>query len=355
MTTLVELAAGQRPTYVCTRLFHPSGRLLGTFLEGGVRAGLSAALTDAHLTATGPVTFLPYRDSNGAITPRAGHEFTRDIYLLDAAQVRRAGRMVIPLDDLQVDSGIAFELGLAWGLGIPTLTVLLNSVSLQHRPSGEPLRALPVLSMMSGTVIDAGAFPLSGLSSEASTYQEQVLASLSQMASLVREAVYADPVPPVSPRPERPLRLGTVHLEGGVPHAGTDLLIAHARTALRAQGWTVTTSARWDASPGESLVDRAARDVETALAAQVVLNFGDGADVDAEVAAIQGARTALGCPTVLLRSAPLGIQDGPVYASVCNLMLAHSAWRVAESLAQALQWISDLHPQESVAAPAPRR
>lgn len=341
MTRLERLAAGQAPAYICTRLFHPSGRLLGVYLERGVRAGLLDALTQAGLTPGGPLTFLPYRDSNGAIEPVPGQSFTRDIYRLDAAQVRRASLMAVPLDDLQIDSGIAFELGLAWGLGVPTLTVVLNSVCTQHAPSGTVLRLAPLLEALSDRVVDAGAFPLHGLSSEAEGYRAQVEGTLEAMTARVRAAVGET----VSRPPQAPtfsLRPGTVHLEFGLPSEGTLAQLDRVSALLARDGWPVTRARRWEATTEVELHAQTRMDLAAACGAEVLLTLGDGADVDAEVAAVQGARTATGRPTVLLRTAPLGLWDGPAYTSACNLMLAHSATGVASSVTAAVEMVRAL-------------
>lgn len=339
MSALERVAAGEAPAYICTRLFHPAGRLVGVHLERGVQAGLVGALTQAGLTPSGPLTFLPYRDSNGALSPLPGRSFTRDIYTLDAERVRQASLMVLPLDDLQIDSGVAFELGLAWRLGLPTLTVVLNSIGTQHLPSGTVLRLSPLLDALSDRIVDAGAFPLSGLPSDPPGYQSQVEGALQTMAERVREEIRPLLTCPAVPRPAFSRKPSTVHLEFGVPDEGKRGLLDRISQLLAREGWSVTRARRWDADDAAGLHRGAQADLAAACEAGVLLTLGDGADVDAEVAAVQGARTATGRPTVLLRTTPLGLWDGPAYRSVCNLMLAHSATHVASSVADAVTWV----------------
>jgi hypothetical protein len=344
MTRLTLLASGQAPAYICTRLFHPAGRLVGIYLERGVREGLSDVLQETGLMVGGPLTFLPYRDSNGVIQPVPGQSFTRDIYTLDAAQVRRASLMALPVDDLQIDSGIAFELGLAWGLGLPTLAVILNSISLLHGASGSVLRWSPLLEGLTSRIVDAGAFPLVGLSTDPEAYQHQVEATLLAMSSQVRTAAAEE-----IRRPSAPVtvarRPGTVHLEFGLPCEGSTALQDRLSTLLLQEGWNVTRARRWEAVGTPALPDEVQADLAAACGAEVLVTLGDGPDVDAEVAAVQGARTATGRPTVLLRTTPVGVWDGPAYLSVCNLMIAHSATHVASSVTEAVRLVGRAAPE----------
>ena len=78
------------------------------------------------------------------------------------------------------------------------------------------------------------------------------------------------------------------------------------------------------------------------MAAAVLVTLGDGPDVDPEVAAVQGTRSALGRPTLLLRASPLGHHDGPAYEPGCNLMLWHSADTVAPNVQEAVQAVLTL-------------
>lgn len=227
----------------------------------------------------------------------------------------------------------------AWGLGVPTLTVLQNSVSTQHLPSGTVLRLAPLLEALSERVVDAGAFPLRGLRSDPLGYRSQVEGTLETLAERVRDEVLPLLTRPAVSRPALSRKPGTVHLEFGVPDEGKRGLLDRVSRLLTLEGWEVTRAQRWDAEDAAGLHRGAQVDLAAACEAGVLLTFGDGADVDAEVAAVQGARTATGGPTVLLRTTPLGLWDGPAYRSVCNLMLAHSATHVASSVTDAVELV----------------
>ncbi|HGY10312.1 MAG TPA: hypothetical protein ENK37_09750, partial [Oceanithermus profundus] len=114
-----ELAAGEAPVYVATRLYEPSGRYLGARLERGCLKGLRAALIERGLEPREPLTFLPFRDSNSALWGVPAEEFSRAVYDLDRRRVEEAYALLAPLGDLQPDSGVAFEVGYAAGTGTP--------------------------------------------------------------------------------------------------------------------------------------------------------------------------------------------------------------------------------------------
>ncbi|ADV67126.1 nucleoside 2-deoxyribosyltransferase [Deinococcus maricopensis] len=333
-----RLARGDAPAYLCTRVFHHGGRLVGARLERAVRAALTDALAARGLPITGPLTFLPYRDSNGAVL--LGPQFTRGIYAVDTAQIGRATLVVAPIEDLNLDSSIAFELGFAGARGVPVLSALQNVVRFRHPASGVVSPLPPLLTPLAGTVVDAGAFPADGAPRDPDAYLAHVEDALTRTEAQVRAAVPAALDAPVPAWGNVPVRAGHLHVEVGGPSEDARAWAARTASALADAGWFVTTATREGARTRADLDAAVREDLHAALGAQVLVTRADTADMDAEAAAVTGLRAGLGRATVLSIGWAREVWNGDAYVLPVNLMPLHGARasvRTDAALLQAVQ------------------
>ncbi len=340
---LQRLARGGGPVYVATRLYDPTGRYLGARLERGCLQGLRTALVEQGLGASEPLTFLPFRDSNSALRGVPADEFSQAIYDLDRTRVEQSYALLAPLSDLQADSGIAFEVGYAAGVGTTVLLLWLNFFVLRYDDGTETFNAPPLLSLLADRVVNLGAFDLARRFKDREDYLNTVTASLDAVEKAVEELCYSLVLHPPDPRPPdgREAVRGRVHLEfGGGQFEMQRCLAAHLQSELERAGFSVSLSHRYQA-PGP-LSEKAAADLEAAATSELVVTLGDGPDMDAEAAALQGFVRGLGRRVVLYSSGRRRIYTGPEYDNRHNLMLLFSADRIANSLDAVVFAVGDL-------------
>ncbi|WP_018465029.1 nucleoside 2-deoxyribosyltransferase [Calidithermus timidus] len=333
---LERLRRGQGPLYVATFLFEHTGRYYGSRLEHACLQGLREGLETLGLPPEGPLTFLPYRDSNGAVVPRPGESLTQAIYRLDTARVRNSFALLAPLYHTQYDGGVSFEIGYAAGIGLPVLVLLSNFFCYKHDRIAEPQRLQPLLELLADEVLCEGDFPLSGLDPDPRAYRELIEAAFERIERRVREAVRALVLhyPGQRKAPDPPLRSGQVFLEfGGGEYEYQMVLAERAAGELEALGWRVGIAQRYQAASAEGLREGAERDFWNALTSEAVVIFGDGADVNPESAALQGYLRALGRRVLLYCSSLTRLYVSPEYDTRRNLMLMHSADRIVTRLA----------------------
>lgn len=331
---LVErLRRGERPVYIGTRLFDPSGRYTGARVEQGVLRGLRSALAELGLTEQGQLTFLPYRDSNGAIQLAPGESFTEMIYHADIDLIEHSFALIAPLSDLQHDSGVCFEIGYAAAHGVPAVLLALNSIATRYAGVPEPQLVPPVLRELAFRVVAAGDFPVNQITPDAEHYLGLIERHFERVeqasAEVMRELVLGPPPrPPVVPA-QRP---GTVFLEFGGGMAEYQRSLAEElRERLAKAGWIVETASRYEARTETELATRSRVDLVAAASSEIVVTLAEGADADAESAAVQGFCRRHGCEILMLFSGSTSWWNGPDYDTPRNLMLLH-AGRLARSL-----------------------
>lgn len=333
---LERLRRGQGPLYVATFLFEHTGRYYGSRLEHACLQGLREGLEALGLPPEGTLTFLPYRDSNGAVVPRPGESLTQAIYRLDTERVRNSFALLAPLYHTQYDGGISFEVGYAAGIGLPVIVLLSNFFRYKHDRIAEPQRLQPLLELLADEVLCEGDFPFSGFDPDPQAYRELIEAAFERVERRVREAVRELVLhyPGQRAVPDPPVRPGHVFLEfGGGEYEYQMVLTERAARELEALGWRVEIARRYEAGSAEGLRAGAEQDFRNALTSEVVLTFGDGPDMNPESAALQGYLRALGREVVLYCSSATRLYTGSEYDMRRNLMLMHSADRMVPRLA----------------------
>ncbi len=328
------LAEGRAPVYLATKLFEYAGRLLSAAAEEALVRGLRRGLTTRGLRSGGNLAFLPFRDSNEAVDSSATNTTVAatQIYQLDTEAIRRSYAIVALLNDPQKDSGVCFEVGYAAALGRPIMPVVNDFIDYRYDPWGWVYPLDPVLCTLAPSILKAANIPPLGMGDRRRLYRRAQDTGITQLqerladagSELVRDA---DQFRHTLPAPHPPGPRPRVHLEfGGGLYEWQRLLLA---TALQRLGdadlpCDLTAARRYE-NPDIPLDAALATDIAATLGADVVVTLGDGADMDAGSAALQGLARGRDRRIILYYSGALRwVAKGrdPEYR---NLMLEQSA------------------------------
>lgn len=339
----VTLAEGSAPVYIATKLFEYGGRMLSAIAEESIVRGLRRGLAERGLRSGGGLAFLPFRDSNEAIDSHPGdeHLITEQIYQIDVAAIRRSYAVVALLNDPQKDSGVCFEVGYAAALGRPIMPVVNDFIDYRYDPWGWIYPLDPVICAIAPAILKEATIPPLGSGDRRRLYrraQETGLTYLRERLADAGSELVRDPdqfrhslPPPLAPGP-RP----RVHLEfGGGIYEWQRLLLDEARRRIAAANLPcdLTVARRFEAH--DRPLDEATRDDITALlGATIVVTLGDGADMDAGTAAMQGLARGAGHRIILYYSGAVRWVTASRDAEDRNLMLQQSADQLVRSLAE---------------------
>jgi nucleoside 2-deoxyribosyltransferase len=330
--------------YVATRLFDHSSRFYGALVERACHDALRRVLERHGIPPTGPLTFLPFRDSNEAARKRPGESLTAAIFRIDCERLDAAAALIAPFHVITQDIGIAFEMGYCAARNVPILAIASDFVRMSHSPEEAPSLVEPLLASLCTQVVDASAFPDTGAPPTREGYLSRLDTTFKQVESLVGQAVEAlaeggtkqvslPSVPEAIP--------GRVHIEfGGGLQEYQRLLADRTAEMLTRQGFSVTLSERYSRGRGGKAA--LAADLAAVSRCQLLVTLGDGPDMDAEVAAMQGYARALGRRVVLYLTTSRSLTTGPEYHTLRNLMVLHSADRIASSLDDILPAVAEL-------------
>jgi hypothetical protein len=328
------LAAGAAPVYIATKLFDYAGRLLSAAAEEALVRGIRRGLAEQSLRSAGNLAFLPFRDSNEAIDPALSELalVTEQIYQIDIAAIRRSYAVVALLNDPQKDSGVCFEVGYAAALGRPIMPVVNDFIDYRYDPWEWVYPLDPVICAIAPAILKEATLPAPATGDRRRHYrraQDTGITTLQErLASAGSELVRAPgqfmhPLPEAPPSGARP----RVHLEfGGGLYEWQRLLCAEALRHLHEAELScdVTTARRYEAA-GQPLGDATRADIAAALGADVVVTLGDGADMDAGAATIQGLARGAGRQVVLYYSGAVRWITSSRDPEDRNLMLQQSA------------------------------
>lgn len=327
-----RLADGIAPVYIATKLFDYAGRYLSVAAEEALVRGLRQGLAERGFRSGGGLAFLPFRDSNEAVDATETDLVTERIYQLDVAAIQRSYAVVALLNDPQKDSGVCFEVGYAAALGLPLMPVVNDFIDYRFDPWGWVYPLDPVLTTIAPAILKEATIPPLGPGDRRRLYrraQDTAIANLKErLCDAATELVRAPerfqtPLPtalPPGPRPRIQLELG-----GGL-YEWQRLLAAEARQRLATAelDCDITIARRYEATDHQ--LDAATRDdIAAALGADLVVTLGDGADMDAGSAAIQGLARGLEKRILLYYSGAVRWVTGSRDAEERNLMLQHSA------------------------------
>ncbi len=335
------LAEGQAPVYIATKLFEYAGRLLSAQAEEALVRGLRRGLSERGYRSGGNLAFLPFRDSNEAVDPSItdSRVITEQIYRIDTGAIQRSYAVVALLNDPQKDSGVCFEVGYAAALGRPVMPVVNDFIDYHYSPWGWVYPLDPVICTIAPAVLKAATIVPPGPGDPRRLYrraqdtgitqlQERLADAGSELIRAPHQFRHTLPAPqPPGPRPR-------VHLEfGGGLYEWQRLVLAEALRRLDAAGLPCDFSVgrRYEAT--EVALDEGIRtDIAATLGADIVVTLGDGADMDAGVAALHGLARGYARKIILYYSGSLRWVAAAREPEDRNLMLQHSADRLIHRL-----------------------
>lgn len=352
---LAALAQGRAPVYIATKLFEYAGRMLSAAAEEALVRGLRRGLAEQGLRSGGGLAFLPFRDSNEAVDPAVvGTDLvTEQIYRMDVAAIQQSYAIVALLNDPQKDSGVCFEVGYAAALGKPIMPVVNDFIDYRFDPWGWVYPLDPVICAIAPAILKEASIPPLGPGDRRRLYRRAQDTGITVLrerladagSELVRDpSQFMYPLPaPLAPGP-RP----RVHLEfGGGLYEWQRLLVAEAQRILTAASLPceVTVARRFEAA--DRALDEATRaDIAATSGADVVVTLGDGADMDAGSATLQGLARGFDRRVLLYYSGAIRWVTGSRDAEDRNLMLQQSADGVIHALAELPDAVRRLLPRE---------
>lgn len=361
---MTELALGRKVVYMATRLYDYTQKLATVELESAVFDGLLDAALDLGIPMEKYPIFMPFRDTVENIR-ELDDSVNQDekacaIYQDDLRRLARLYALVTFLNDPCKDDGICMEIGFAYGQRVPIVVVVTDFIHYSSISSPEIEFTLdPILLEMCGRVIHQttisparvpfpGDADLEAMKRVSADFAERLHEANRTLHQIVREHIKEMALAPsqfVSSHPNvhtccsRPMVY--VDFNGGLYEWSREYAKRLA-TLLCSEGLTVRLGRRhwpsWQARIAES-VDRntlahqlGGHDLETALAADILILSGDGPEVDSGTAALQGAARALNKKIILYYSGNLQTNAGGRKPTARNLMLLYSPDRVARRL-----------------------
>jgi nucleoside 2-deoxyribosyltransferase len=347
------LAEGRAPIYIATKLFEYAGRMLSAAAEEALVRGLRRGLSERGLRSGGNLAFLPFRDSNEAVDPSITDAalVTAQIYQIDTEAIRRSYAIVALLNDPQKDSGVCFEVGYAAALGRPIMPVVNDFIDYHYDPWGWVYPLDPVICTIAPAILKVANIPPLGPGDRRRLYRRAQDAGITQLQERLADAgselvrapqQFMHPLPaPAAPGP-RP----RVHLEfGGGLYEWQRLLLAKARQRLLDADLPceVTVARRYVAT--DIALDQAtSADIAATLGADIVVTLGDGADMDAGSATLQGLARGYDRRVILYYSGMMRWVASSRDPEYRNLMLEQSADRLIRSLDELPGAVSQLLP-----------
>jgi nucleoside 2-deoxyribosyltransferase len=337
MSARASLINEDRIIYVATRLFNYSDKLLAERLEAAVKAGVRRAMPDLPSMRSDPFTFVPFRDTGEHLI--TGPNKAKIIYDGDKQRLERLFALIGFYDGPSKDEGMGFEIGYAFGKGVPVILILTDFFHFVSKfDEGYHFAVDPVLEAMTTELIwDYELNP-------ALSFPDSLEAGLSHVLSRAEDAMYAlctdlprftepQPLPQVQVAESRGGPVVYLDFGGGMYEWQRRM---QAELAERLRQWPtvqVKASTRFDpqfavhnGAGSLSISSRLAqRDIAAAASADVVVVCGDNDEMSAGAAALQGFAAAHGKTIILYDSRPFWWRSDDGLSMSRNLMLDQSA------------------------------
>ncbi len=356
----VALAEGRAPVYVATKLFEYAGRMLSAAVEEALVRGLRRGLASQGLRSGGNLAFLPFRDSNEAVDPTETDTaiITAQIYQLDTSAIRQSYAVVALLNDPQKDSGVCFEVGYAAALQRPIMPIVNDFIDYRYDPWGWIYPLDPIICTLAPAILKEASLLPPGQGDRRRLYRRAQDAGITSLQERVADAgsgLVRSPEQFIHPLPAPlpPGDLPRVHLEfGGGLYEWQRLLVAEAQHQIAAANLpcTVTIAERY-CDPNRALDQAIAADIAATLGADIVVTLGDGADMDAGSAALQGLARGFDRQVILYYSGATRWVAASRDPENRNLMLEQSADLLIRSLSELSAAIQTLLASGTPAAP----
>lgn len=311
--TGIDRLANDGVIYVAGRLFDIEEKIKSELLEQAILAGLPPAARRA--------TFVPFRDAGQE--ELVVEDKTRRLYELDLARMARCALLVAYIDGLAKDEGVCFEIGYAYGMGIPIMLISTDFFTIElsdgHEAPLDPLLMHAATHLIRQPQLLPGATFLDSLLATRAT----VLQNITLAVPMLLDNVITPRTRTTTPG-QRPVLVEF----GGNVFEWQDLLFAYLREHTTAD---IARTSRYDGNTAD--------DIEALETADLLITCTDSDEAPAGTAFLQGMAVALGIPVWMYNSKRIALRAAGGYRSSRNLMLDYSAtvtYRTIRDLATAL-------------------
>lgn len=327
--------------YVATRLFDNGGRYFGALIEEAINNALSLFNSEKKELS---LTYLPYRDSNETVSLLNDETITKAIYRIDCEKLSGSFLFVAPVYEIQLDSGIAFEIGYAFSKNVPTILVAGNFFNYKLLGHDKPYIVDPIFQLLADKIIDCGKFSLSGKDKTRRGYFDKLNLEFLNIKTKVADSVFLFTKEYSQDRNrfhfDKSDKIGGVHIEfGGSQFQHQELMLELMSKKLNQHNIGFTKSER---HTNENYEEGLKKDIGNALASDLLVTLGDGSEVDPEIACIQGMAAAMDKKVVLLFTGKKYLSSVNDYFSPCNLMISESAAKICYSIDDTVPTIIEL-------------
>ena len=306
--------------YIAHRLFAAHDRLLAANLA----YFLTKQSSDFRI-------FLPFCDTSedAVVHPQKG----RFLYEQDCKRLRNLKAIICFLHGPIYDEGTCMELGFAYALGTPVISVTTDFISYGYVADKASFHlADPLLEIMSDQILHFGELPemAGGIQNIYEAFACRNQAAIDHIYKQILECLYTLPGKRafISNQTER---LVYIDFCGG-EYSFFDSLIEQAVHNLKSRGFSTYVARRFRPDNSRSVRDCAEEDLQAATRATAYVLSGNGGETPAGTAALLGFANALGRPAYLHFSGRQLTYATGREPNRRNLMILYGATRILSDL-----------------------
>lgn len=313
------VANSEKYIYICTRLFNYNDKLQAEYLERSLRKTINCK------------TFVPFRDTNEnkLIGPnRAIIIYDADLEKLNSGDILL---LAVLYDGICKDEGISFEIGYAFGKGIPIY--IINTDFIWYAVGNREFIFDPIVEKMcSGYlhqyhIADKCFFYDSLMESQKEAFDlaaKEINENLTKYASSVHQY-------------QKEIEYDVFIDFGGGKYEYQREFAKRVADELTANNKTVKVSRRYSRGAPTS----AQEDLSNLLKSAYYVCLGDEIELNPGTAALLGLSRCMGKTIILYESSDLEIHGENGHCMKKNLMIDYSVDMVAKTAAQIVDYITE--------------
>jgi nucleoside 2-deoxyribosyltransferase len=321
---LQDVIRKRRPLYFAVPLFSPLDRLSGANLAGVAEIELRKLIGNQELS----------------ISDIIGEDRAKQIYELDISQLNRSSAILARFDGLAKDSGVAMEIGYAYGLGIPIGILLTDFIWEGSCNSDAEWIIDPILENMSYICQSIPDIP----NVASSYYQSNLLQEYDAVRNFVAECFESFgqilKKPLLQNASDKQISI-YVDVMGG-RYKWSQYEQDYIKTACQTSQISVDLPERYQHNSLKMIYSKAAQDIEKAASASIAVFSGDAPEMDAGSAAVFGMCKALGIFTIFQYSSEIVYRGSGGQKMKTNLMIEQAADMVTSSVEETIAQITEI-------------
>lgn len=333
MKLINQLIEEDQIVYVFTRLFDLHEKLKAEEVESAVLEGIHRATEKERLNyPERALTFVPFRDT--AQDKITADNKTLVIYEEDLKRLKRCALMVGFFDGLSKDEGIGFELGYAYGKGLPIIAIFTDFMRREYKGvSGSEHITDPVILNMITVIVQEynvvdsdNSFKVKLRKTISKLYRRLTI----EVSEILSHESYQNLIVPSESL--------DVYLDfGGGQFEWERQMQGVIATELLSMGYSVQVWQRYNPHEPSTetdyqwVISRGRQDIDHLLSAKVVITCADMEEMSAGSAAIQGLARAMNKNVILVDTRSTDLVGDGTHRSSRNLMIDYSANEVSHA------------------------